>query len=45
MTNRLSQNLDIFSAFDDAHGRTTILDPYPRWAEQRREGSGPPRRP
>ncbi len=39
MTNRLSENQDIFSAFDDAHGRTTILDPYPRWAELRREAA------
>ena len=45
MESRLDDNRDVFEMFEAAHGAGVVVDPYPRWAELRRESSGPRRRP
>ena len=37
MESRLDDNRDVFEMFEAAHGAGVVVDPYPRWAELRRE--------
>jgi cytochrome P450 len=37
MTSEVSDSRDVFALFEAAHGAGVVLDPYPKWAEQRAE--------